>query len=149
MNITINNIYKISASLFLGLILILLYNYLFSSNSEDRANEVVVRQSLVDITKTISINQDTSGNYGISSLPLPFAGCNLPKTFLDDIGIQNIFKKLQNLTGENVKCISDGNNNEIRSWAISAKLGTGNYWCVDEGGDRRIISNPITKTSCK
>lgn len=146
MNLNLNFIYKVVASVFVAIILLWGFSKFLGNSTGGKANESVVVQSLVNITKVISISQDSTGTYGRVTQKLPYTGCELPGSYLDNEEIKTIFAKLKK---EDTTCVSDGNSRgEIISWAISYKVTEGKYWCVDESGNRKYITNPVSTSFC-
>ncbi len=139
-----NYVYRILAILISLVFLYLLFYFVFGKSSQKSANKSVVMQDLALMTKSIAISQNDTGNYGIVTEVLPFTGCSIANSFLDNDEVKKILSRL-----ESVNCVSDGNQGQIKSWAISAKISDGVYWCVDESGNRTETANPVTVSSCK
>lgn len=144
MQINLNQIYKIVAVLFSLIFLYFLFYFMFGNSSEGKANTSVVMQDLSLLTKSIAINQNDSGSYGAVTENLPYIGCSLANSYLDNDEVRKILERQAD-----IRCVSDGSNGQIKSWAISSKLAEGKYWCVDESGDRLEITKHVTKSTCK
>ena len=123
------------------------------NSARAKGNDAKIKGQLSSIRAAAEIFYSTNNNYGTATLTGTFTGATIgancggsasTTTAADfwsnsDSGLFNLTSGSNYPSGTAGVCSSNGS-----AWAVSAKLSTGGFWCVDSTGASRPIAATIT-----
>ncbi len=112
------------------------------NTARQKGNDAAVQSNLntVQTQAEIYYGNQSPQSYGVTA-----STCSTPSSmFVGDTTISNALAQATNVSGSaNVACFSTGS-----QYAVSAKLSTGKYWCVDSTGFAGQRVGAATASSC-